>query len=74
MRTTIDIDDDVLAAARALAGRDGVSIGKALSLLAREALTRPVAIGRTGRVPTFDVAPDAPRITDEMVRVALDEP
>lgn len=74
MRTTLDIDDDVLAAARALAARDGASIGKTLSVLAREALTRPVAIGKKGRIPTFDVSSDAPAITDEMVRSALDEP
>jgi len=70
MRTTIDIDD-VLTAARGLVARDGISIGRALSTLAREALTRPVAMGR---IPTFDVATDAPHITDEMVRSALDEP
>jgi hypothetical protein len=74
MRTTVDIDDDVLAAARALAARDGASIGKTLSVLAREALTRPVVINKKGRVPTFDVRADAPVITDEMVRSALDEP
>lgn len=74
MRTTVDIDDDVLAAARALAARDGTSIGKSLSLLAREALSRPVGINKKGRVPAFEVSPDAPIITDEMVRSALDEP
>jgi hypothetical protein len=73
MRITVDIDDDVLSAARALAARDGSSIGKALSVLAREALTRPVT-GKKGRIPTFDVPADAPPITDEMVCAALDEP
>lgn len=38
MRTTLDIDDDVLAAAKALSQRQQVSAGKALSNLARQAL------------------------------------
>lgn len=74
MRTTLDVDDDVLAAAKAIASRDRISVGKALSILAREALSQPVASRSSGRVPVFDVAADAPAITDEMVRAALDEP
>lgn len=36
MRTTLNIDDDVLAAARRLAERNGSSLGSALSELARQ--------------------------------------
>lgn len=39
MRTTLDIDDEVLAAARELARREHKSTGKVLSELARRALT-----------------------------------
>jgi len=39
MRTTLDIDDDVLAAARERARRDGMTLGATLSALARRALT-----------------------------------
>ena len=38
MRTTIAIDDDVLLAAKALARRDGSSIGAVISELARKGL------------------------------------
>lgn len=38
MRTTINLDDDVLLAARGLARRDGTSIGAVISELARNAL------------------------------------
>ena len=38
MRTTLDIDSDVLAAVRELAARRSVSIGRVLSELARRAL------------------------------------
>lgn len=39
MRTTLDIDDDLLAAAREIARRERQSLGKVISRLAREALT-----------------------------------
>ncbi len=38
MRTTLDIDDDVLLAAKELARREGATAGKVLSDLARKAL------------------------------------
>ena len=39
MRTTIDIADDVLAAAKELARRQGRTAGEVISALARQALT-----------------------------------
>ncbi|MBK7250184.1 MAG: ribbon-helix-helix protein, CopG family [Gammaproteobacteria bacterium] len=39
MRTTLDIEDDVLAAVKELARREGRSAGDVLSALARRALT-----------------------------------
>lgn len=39
MRTTLDIDDDILSAAKELAQRQGSTAGRVLSRLAREALT-----------------------------------
>jgi hypothetical protein len=41
MRTTLDIDDDVLLAAKEHAARERRSIGAVVSALAREALRRP---------------------------------
>jgi hypothetical protein len=38
MRTTLDIDDDILAAAKELSRRQATSAGKVLSQLARQAL------------------------------------
>jgi hypothetical protein len=73
MRTTLEIDDDVLQAARSVAVAEGKNIGKVLSELARRGLaTRSQSKTRSG-FPVFDVAPDAPPITLEMVRQALDE-
>ena len=44
MRTTLDIDDDVLAAAKELAHSQKTTAGRVISNLARQALTRSVEI------------------------------
>ncbi len=72
MRTTISIDDDVLAVARALAARTGTSLGKALSALARRGFRRPQVDDENG-LPVFRVAADAPPITSEDVQKALSD-
>jgi hypothetical protein len=41
MRTTLDIDDDVLLAAKELAAVQKTTTGQVISDLARQALTRP---------------------------------
>jgi hypothetical protein len=43
VRTTLDIDDDVLAASKELARRKNMTAGKVLSDLARKALTGAIA-------------------------------
>lgn len=48
MRTTLDIQDDVLAAVKMLARRQGRTAGEVLSSLARSALTG--AVGNPDRV------------------------
>ena len=72
MRTTVTIDDDVLAVARALAARKGSSLGSALSELARRGF-RAAATTEDGGVPVFRVPADARPITSEDVHGALDE-
>lgn len=72
MRTTVRIDDDVLQAAKSIAASHGRSLGEVLSELARRGL-QPRPTARSGIVPVFDVDPNGPRITPEMVREALDD-
>lgn len=50
MRTTISLDDDVLAAARALATRQHKTLGEVVSELARGSLRReaPAPVARNG--------------------------
>lgn len=43
MRTTLDIDEDILAAAKEIASAEGKTAGQVLSDLARRALTIPSA-------------------------------
>ncbi len=64
MRMTLDIDDDVLAAARTLAKRNGSSLGSALSELARRGYEGPA---------TFRVPVEAQTITREDVDRALSD-
>ncbi len=74
MRTTLQIDEDVLRVARSLARSEGRTLGEVVSELARKGL-RPTRARRpdpTG-FPTFDVPEDAPPLTPEMVREALEE-
>lgn len=47
MRTTLDIDDEVLAAAKELARREHKTAGQVLSELARRALLQPAAAAET---------------------------
>jgi hypothetical protein len=73
VRTTLDIDDDILSAARSIAAAEGRSIGSALSMITRRGLHPSVRAERgAGGFPIFDVAVGGP-ITSEAVRAALDE-
>lgn len=50
MRTTIDIEPDVLDAAKELARQKHVGVGKVVSQLLRQALTHPAPALQSGRV------------------------
>ncbi len=72
MRTTLQIDDDIVAAARELAATERRSLGSVISELARRGLT-PARIASDGALPVIRVPEGSPPITPEMVRRALDE-
>ena len=73
MRTTVTIDDDVLAVARALADRNGTSLGTALSELARRGFKGAPAEVGSGRGTVFAVDSDADPITSEDVYRSLSD-
>jgi hypothetical protein len=74
MRTTLDLDDDVLSAAKALAAHRGLTAGQVISELDRKGLAadRPKARVRNG-VPLFCSRPGE-IVTPEMIEAILDEP
>ncbi len=72
MRTTLDLDDDVLAASRELARMRGESVGSVVSSLVRRAL-RPASVEVVDGLPLIRANPDSPLITSEDVRAALDD-
>jgi hypothetical protein len=74
MRTTLAIDDDVLAAAKELAKTERKSMGEVISALARRAL-RPAETGRKTRngVPLLPVNPGTSRVTSELVHRLREE-
>ncbi|MDR5752502.1 MULTISPECIES: CopG family transcriptional regulator [unclassified Caballeronia] len=74
MRTTLDIDDDVMAVVRARAERDHVSSGRVLSTLARAAL-QPGATTPTVRngLPVLANTRAAPPATLNLVNQLRDK-
>lgn len=72
MRTTLEIDDDVVAAARELAAGERRSLGSVISELARRGLT-PARVDAEGDIPVIRVPEGTPAITPEMVARALEQ-
>jgi hypothetical protein len=79
MRTTLTLDDDVLAAARVLARQRRQPIGSVISALARQALatptqpaTSPVQTHRNG-VPLLPLQPGGAPVDLELVNQLRDE-
>ena len=75
MRTTLAIDDDVLAAAKHLAERERRSVGEVISTLARQGLNRGARSARTVRngVPLLPTRKGATAVTLELVNQLRDE-
>jgi hypothetical protein len=74
MRTTLAIDDDVLAAAKHLAERQSKTVGEVISALARQSLHR-VSRSATVRngVPLLPRRKDAAPVTPGLVNQLRDE-
>jgi hypothetical protein len=79
MRTTLDIDDDLLAAAKELARREGATAGQVVSRLLRHSLTGTspaAAASRSRRAPVAGFQPFPARkgvvTTDEQVDALRD--
>ena len=74
MRTTLDIDDTVLAAAKELARVRGQSAGAVISELARKGLQGERSKNRRkGEFPVFDVPADAETLTTGLVETIIED-
>ena len=75
MRTTLAIDDDIMAAAKHLAARQGLSMGEVISALARQGLQRASQDPGSERngVPLLPTRPGAAPVTLDLVNQWRDE-
>ncbi|WFU10716.1 ribbon-helix-helix domain-containing protein [Rhizobium sp. CB3090] len=73
MRTTLAIDDDVLAAAKAMAEQQRRSVGDVISDLARRSLSRPQMGAERNGIPLLVPKSSTPPITLEIVNKLRDE-
>lgn len=76
MRTTVDLDDVVLSAARAKAGAEGISLGRAVSDLALAGLALPTGTAGSSLIndglPVLRGVPGHV-VTDELVAAFRDD-
>jgi hypothetical protein len=70
MRTTLDVEIDVLDAARALAVARGVSVGAALSELARRGVAARTPLSARNGFPVFQVPAGTPSFGPHEVAAA----
>jgi hypothetical protein len=70
VRTTLDVESDVLDAARALAVARGVSVGAALSELARRGVAARTPVSARNGFPVFQVPVGTPGFGPDEVAAA----
>jgi hypothetical protein len=73
MRTTLNLDDDLLRVLRSMAEEEQRSIGEVVTDLVRKALAPAPATLDEGGFPIFDVSDAAPPLTLDRVRRALED-
>jgi Bacterial antitoxin of type II TA system, VapB len=77
VRTTLDIDDDVLQAAKERARAEGKTAGQVVSELIRQALTQPRDRLDTSKIEVVDGIPVLPSrrtvVTHEQVQRLIEE-
>jgi hypothetical protein len=77
MRVTLDLDQEIIDAAKAIASARNIPLGTAVSLLARRGLAQLTEADRpaadAGRFPVFSVGTEVPGFDGNAVRRALAE-
>ena len=72
MRTTLDIDADVMELARSAAVGGRTSLGKAMSQLVRKGVTAQAPMGTRNGFSVFQVPENAPTFGASDIQAALD--
>ena len=67
MRTTLNLDDDVMEMVREYSEARSVALGKAASELVRKGFSTPTPTRIVNGLVVFVIPPDSPRITAEKV-------
>jgi len=73
MRTTWNIDDDVLKEVKQYASARTISAGEAATSLLKQSLRRPLGTRVEQGFTVFDVPDDSPVVTQEHVQRMIDE-
>jgi hypothetical protein len=73
MRTTLDLDTDILQAAKEIADARGITAGQAVSELVRKALSTPRSTALRNGVTVLRRSPDAGPLTMQAVNRLRDE-
>lgn len=68
MRTTLNLDDDVLPLVKAYAKKRTLGLGRAVSELVRRGIRASHPTRMVNGILVFDLPPDSPRVTTEHVR------
>ncbi len=73
MRTTVDLKEDILLAAKEIAKQRGSTVGQVLSDLVWQALTKQVPMATKHGLPLFPVKSKASVVTMELINRLRDE-
>lgn len=73
MRTTLNLDDDVLELLKDYADSRSVALGKAASDLVRRGLTAPVQTRMVNGFHAVVLSKDSPKITSEKIKELLED-
>jgi len=73
MRTTLELEEDVLLAEKEIARQRGNTLNRVLSDLAWQTLTRRASVSKKHGLPLFPVQADGGVVTPELVSRLRDE-
>ena len=73
MRTTLNLDDDVLQMVREYSEARSLALGKAASELVRKGFATPTPTHMVNGVVVFDLPPESPAVTTEQIKAIESE-